>query len=350
MSEHQGLLRDTAERLFADRATPQVLQAAEDGDWPKALWSAVVDHGLHQPFGSTGGGVDADGADWSDLYVLLFAAGRWALPLPLGETAIAGRALLEGGLTLPDTALGLAAQSDLDLDQKGRISGTTARVPWGAAMPYVVARAGRRDGAQLVLLPTDGVERRLDRNIAREPRDDLTFDNVVPTAICPWPAGWPAERLRDLAALLRAAQIAGALDRVLDITVTYAGERKQFGRAIGKFQAIQHQLAELAGEAAAAAVAAETGFRALDAGIDPWFAIAAAKARASEAAGKGAAIGHQVHGAIGFTYEHHLHYLTRRLWSWRTEFGNARAWTTAIGTRAVSRGASRLWPDLVAGV
>ncbi|MFC3228985.1 acyl-CoA dehydrogenase family protein [Marinibaculum pumilum] len=351
MSELQSLLRDTAERLFADRVTPQVLHAAEDGGWPAELWQVMAEHGLHQPFGA-GDGEEAgeDGADWSDLFALLFAAGRWAVPLPLGETAIAGRVLLDGGLTLPDGPLGLAAQADLSLDQKGRVGGTAAKVPWGAAVPFVVARAGRRDGAQLVLLPTDGVERRLDRNIAREPRDDLSFEGVVPAASCPWPADWSADRLRDLAALLRAAQIAGAMDRVLDITVGYAGERKQFGRPIGKFQAIQHQLAELAGEAAAAAVAAQTGFAALDEGRDPWFAIAVAKQRASEAAGKGAAISHQVHGAIGFTYEHHLHYLTRRLWSWRTEFGNARSWATAIGARAAGRGATRLWPDLVAGI
>jgi len=346
LSELQGLLRDTAERLFADRVTPAALEAAESGAWPQALWAAVAEHGLHQPFAAEGG----EGADWCDLFALLFAAGRAALPLPLGETAIAGRALLDSGLALPDTALGLAARTELSLDKGDRVGGTAHKVPWGAAVPFLVARAVRRDGAQIVLLPTDGIDRRLDRNIAREPRDDLTFEGVVPVAAAPWPADWPADRLHDLAALLRAAQIAGALDRVLDISVTYAGERKQFGRAIGRFQAIQHQLAELAGEAAAAAVAAEAGFRALDAGVEPWFAIAVAKQRTSEAAGRGAAIGHQVHGAIGFTYEHHLHFLTRRLWSWRSEYGNARAWATAIGTRTVSRGATRLWPDLVAGV
>lgn len=346
MSELQALLRDTAERLFTERVNAQVLEAAEGGAWPQALWTVVAEHGLHQPFAAVG----EDGPDWRDLHVLLFAAGRAALPLPLGETAIAGRALREAGITVPDTALGLAARTELSLDKADRVDGTAHKVPWGAAVPFLVARAARRDGAQLVLLSTEGIDRRLDRNLAREPRDDLTFESAVPVAAAPWPAGWPAERLHDLAALLRAAQIAGALDRVLDISVTYAGERKQFGRPIGRFQAIQHQLAELAGEAAAAAVAAEGGFRALDAGQEPWFAIAVAKQRASEAAGRGAAIGHQVHGAIGFTYEHNLHYLTRRLWSWRSEYGNASAWAQAIGTRTVSRGAARLWPDLVAGV
>jgi acyl-CoA dehydrogenase len=98
----------------------------------------------------------------------------------------------------------------------------------------------------------------------------------------------------------------------------------------------------LAGHTAAAGLAADHAFRAADRG-DPRFEVAAAKTRIGEAAGIGASIAHQVHGAFGFTYEHSLHFLTRRLWSWRAEFGAEAHWSTWLGRDVAARGASELW-------
>ncbi len=140
--------------------------------------------------------------------------------------------------------------------------------------------------------------------------------------------------------------MAGALDRVLALSVQYTGERVQFGRPLARFQAIQQQMAVLAGEVAAAdmatkaAVAAAVSQRAFD------FAVAAAKVRVGEAAGRAAAIAHQVHGAIGFTHEHSLHHATRRLWSWRDEFGNEALWQERLGWAVLEQGADRLWAYL----
>jgi acyl-CoA dehydrogenase len=77
------------------------------------------------------------------------------------------------------------------------------------------------------------------------------------------------------------------------------------------------------------------------------FAVAVAKARAGEAAGKVAEVVHQVHGAMGFTQEHPLHFATRRLWSWRDEFGNEAYWQERIGRLVCARGGDALWPLLV---
>ena len=145
-------------------------------------------------------------------------------------------------------------------------------------------------------------------------------------------------------ALMRSQQIVGALERVRDLTVAYAGERRQFGQPINRFQAVQQALAELAGEVALAVAAADAAVE------DPLSAkqVAAAKVVAGTAAGRAAAIAHQVHGAIGFTHEHKLHRWTTRLWAWRDEYGTESAWAEALGDLVARAGADRLW-EVVTG-
>jgi acyl-CoA dehydrogenase len=139
--------------------------------------------------------------------------------------------------------------------------------------------------------------------------------------------------------------MAGAMEAALELSTRYANDRVQFGRPIGKFQAIQQQMALLAEEVAAALVAVETAAVAVaEARASAEFAVAAAKIRAGMAAGRVAEIAHQVHGAIGFTEEHFLHYLTRRLWSWRDEFGDESWWALALGQQVAAAGADGLWP------
>src|SRR5690606_32625464 len=140
-----------------------------------------------------------------------------------------------------------------------------------------------------------------------------------------------------------------ALERCLDLAITYAGERVQFGRPINKFQAVQQQLAVLAEEAAAMRIVAEAAFVETATQTLPELPIMAAKVRASEAVTAGTAIVHGVHGAIGFTYEHSLHFSTRRLWSWDSEYGPGAVWAREIGRRACRKGSNHLWPAVVAG-
>jgi acyl-CoA dehydrogenase len=228
-----------------------------------------------------------------------------------------------------------------------RLRGTATRVPWGAAAGHVVA-LGEIDGrSMIVLVGRDAAGVTPDRNLALEPRDTLVFDNAPVAAAAPAGAGVSAETLRLYGALVRSAQMAGAIESLLQQSVRYATERRQFGRPIGNFQAIQHNLAVLASHAAAASVAAERAFAAADSG-NLAFHVAAAKIRAGEAAGIAAGLAHQVHGAIGFTYEHSLHFATRRLWSWRAEFGGESYWSAELGRHITTRGADALWPDLTA--
>jgi acyl-CoA dehydrogenase len=148
-------------------------------------------------------------------------------------------------------------------------------------------------------------------------------------------------------ALARVAQMAGALDAALAMSVGYVNERQQFGRPLAKFQAVQQSLASFACEAAAANCAAMGAAQAMIRGSAP-FEIAAAKLRANRAVGVGTALAHQVHGAIGFTEEYALHPLTRRLWAWRSEFGGDSHWSAVLGAPIVAAGGDRFWADLTA--
>ena len=151
-----------------------------------------------------------------------------------------------------------------------------------------------------------------------------------------------AETIHRFGALTRSVLMAGALETILGMSIEHANVRMQFGRPIGKFQAIRQQLAVMGGQVAAAIKAADVAVEAVESG-DGRSEIAVAKARIGEAAGIAAEIAHQVHGAMGISYEHSLHQYTRRLWSWRDEFGAETEWQAEIGRRAAAKGADDLW-------
>ncbi len=137
-----------------------------------------------------------------------------------------------------------------------------------------------------------------------------------------------------LQACLYAAQMAGAMQQVLDMTLHYANQRVQFGRPIGKFQAIQHQLAVMAEQTLAARMAAQIGCA--SSGLLPdRLRAAIAKARTSEAAVEVAALSHSIHGAIGFTHEFDLQIYTRRLHHWRLGAGSESHWHDVLGAALV---------------
>jgi acyl-CoA dehydrogenase len=349
MSELSTLLGPTVTRLFGDLVTKELIESAEKGAWPEKLWRALEEGGLTLPLVPEAGG--GAGGMWVDAHVVVRAAGKHNAPVPLAETIVAGWLLAEAGLDVPLGPLTLAPVREgerLALTRAGgawRLSGTVSGVPWGAAAGHVVV-AAEGDGAPQIALVARGAGRvTADRNLALEPRDTLVFDGAPVVAAAPAGERGRAGGVIVCGAMIRAAQMAGALESLLEQSVRYATERKQFGRPIGNFQAIQHNLAIVAGHVAAAGIAAENAFRAADRG-HPAFEVAVAKVRAGEAAGVGAGLAHQVHGAIGFTYEHSLHFSTRRLWSWRAEFGSESRWAVGLGQEVAARGADRLWMDL----
>jgi acyl-CoA dehydrogenase len=341
-SSTRDLLRDTATRLFQDLCEPEALRAAEGGNCPAAMWRAVEDAGLPKALVPEAAG--GSNVSFPDAMVIVRAAGWFALPLPLPETMLAGWLLSRSGLSVPEGPMTVAYGDGitLTLNERGCYPrGQALRVPWARDHTTIVAM---NDGGCITVARHDACSIEPGENVAREPRDRVTLGGRTEQSGA---SHLDRLHLRAVGAALRAQQIAGALERVLDMTTRYAMDRTQFGRPIGKFQAVQQNLAVLAGQTAAAGAAADMAAEAIDDTIR-LLPIAAAKARCSEAAGIGAAIAHQVHGAIGFTHEHSLHFLTKRLWSWREEFGNEAEWNQLTGRIMAKAGPDRYWAAITA--
>jgi len=347
MTRSDPLLLEVTRRIFDDVADPQT-RRGRGGDGQSAAWQALESHGLTRAWvPETAGG---SGASIADGFAILTLAGGVALDVPLAETLLAGWLLAAAGLAVPDGRLSpVAVTGDgIGLAADGRLAGRVAAVPFARDADRLVVLGRRRAGEAFVAL-VDRAACTVDPrdNLAGEPRDTVIVDGVAPAALAPAAADL-AGRFEAMGAVARACQMAGALQAILARSVAYVGEREAFDRPIGKFQVIQHALARLAGETAVALAASGSAADALDAAPDDpdgvLLEVASAKIRVGEAAAAGAAIAHQVHGAIGFSTEHPLHLFTQRLWAWRDDFGTESAWAVRLGTNTVHWGADGLWP------
>ena len=339
------LLLETAERVFADTCTPAALDAAERDGWATGVWDAAAAVGL--PWISVPESSGGAGGTLGDALAVLRVAGRHGAPIPLAETGVLGAWLLaSAGLPVGESPMTVVpGRSDDSVRRSGStLTGVAHRVPWARSVARVVMLVdGMVAAVPVVDLRVDAVA-----NLAGEPRDTVTFDAVEVEELAPAPAGIDAAALRARGALTRVMLVAGALERVSEVTAGYARQRIQFGTPIARFQAVQALLVQGAEDAALVQMAAETAARAAERG-PATFEIAAAKTLADAAALSAARVAHQAHGAIGVTREYLLHHYTRRLWAWRAEHAS-REWTEGIGRDVVAAGADRLYPTVAGGL
>jgi acyl-CoA dehydrogenase len=345
---HESMVLDTATRIFADLADPQTINRTKDDRWKTQLWQALQDAGLtlawvSEEHGGAGGSLE-------DGFAILAAAGRFAAAVPLAETMLAGWLLSRAGIAPSSgmmTILPGRPGDRISCSANGTLSGHARHVPFARDARHFAVCADNKEAVLVALVEAELCSITAGHNLAGEPSDTVTFDRVKPLHVAKSPNGSDQRSLMTMGAVARSMQAAGALESILTLCVQYANERVAFERPIGKFQAIQHGLARLAGEVAAAIAAARSAAQALarDEDSDALFLEAAsAKVRCAEASEKATAIAHQIHGAIGFTKEHVLHRFTLRLLSWRDDFGDECHWAAELGSRIAARGAGELWP------
>lgn len=310
------MFTEAIEAILRDRATPEAIRAIENGGAPASIWSAVEEAGfleLLSPESAGGAGLSLPA-----IAPVFAAFGRYAVPVPLAQS-IAARALLrDAALAVPAGMTTLAGMCRRSED--GALE--AAHVPFGMISDYVLANV---DGDLLLL------------DAARAERTPCGVHGSAAGALRWRPAAMPAAlgsngaEVQSFSAAIHAAAIAGAMDRVFAMTLQYCNDRSQFGKSIGKFQAVQHQLSVMAEHVASAAMAAELAFSGAGA-VPERLATAIAKARTSMAVPLVASTAHALHGAIGVTAEYDLQLYTRRLHEWRMTDGSETFWNRVVGS------------------
>lgn len=309
---------EALESLLADTVTGAAIRQVEAGGATDAIWRPVEDAGfldLMLPEANGGAGLSL-----TELFPILECLGRYAMPLPVGPSIVA-RALVRGRAELPTGMLGLGLQARHGADGTWHC----ALVPHGTVAGHVLVA----DADALVLLDAAAAE----REPVGDPRSQLahlTWRQATP--VLHLDGGGRA--LAPFAASLMAAQLSGAMQRCFAMALEQCNTRVQFGKSIGKFQALQQQLSVMAEHVLAAAIAAEAAFRG-DGPAPAPLAAAIAKARTSEAVSVVAATAHAVYGAIGVTDEIELGLFTRRLHDWRLAYGAEQVWNLQIGTQVL---------------
>ena len=347
MSEHSAALEDAVTAMLARYCTDARL-AETAGTLDSTLWSVLSDAGLTRI--AVPESLGGDGGTLDDIAVVLRCAGEYCAAVPLAESLLGNWLLTAAGLPIPDGIMTVGTGNLLATPSNGGwdIAGALSRVAYGRGADVVAGLAGGPRGPVVFAAALERTTIRPGANLAGEPRDEIFVGSEAILAAADVGAEVGTE-LTARARLARALMLTGAAHSALTAAVDYAGQRRQFGRPIGTFQAVQQQMAWAAGESAAARAATDTavlrcrgGF-----GLVARTSAALAKARTAMAAGIVASVAHQIHGAIGITAEHGLRHRTARLWAWREEWSSDRRCCTEVAQSLGQVGAESLWEKLV---
>ncbi|MCU0312166.1 MAG: acyl-CoA/acyl-ACP dehydrogenase [Acidimicrobiales bacterium] len=333
LSADQVALRDGAADLLAGLSGPTEVRAhlATGAPYDRALWSAMVDQGwpaIAVP--EDEGGL---GLGWVEAAVLLTELGRHVAPVPLTPVLVALAALVGRPEHADRVAAIVAGES---IGAVAWSADPTALVVGGVVHePTLSGRLGPVEAAAVadlvVVVVPDGVylvEQPPDRRPAPLPAMDLTrslswldLDHTPAVRL-----GGPAEsvRLTSLGAVASSAELLGGSDRILEMATEYAKDRVQFGAPIGSFQAVKHRCADMLVDVEGIRSTTWYGAWAC-AADDPGFVAAASTAKvwAADASKRVMSSGLQVHGGIGFTWEHDLHLYLKRAQVAQLAYGDA---------------------------
>jgi acyl-CoA dehydrogenase len=323
------------EGFFADYRS-QRRPAAATVDFDSDLWNQLDDLGLTRLTGDDSRG--GSGGSWAEAAALLGMAAGAAAPVPLAEHDVLGGWLLE--------VAGLSDPNDVRTVCQPNPAGTARAVPWARNAASIVALWQSDGGWRVSDVVADHVTVTEERNLAGEPSDTVQFDlSDLDRGV--HVSHDVASQYRLRGAVARCAQGAGAMARVVEIVVAHVTDRVQFGRPIGRFQAVQSLVAEVAAEAALAQAATDAAVaRAVSVGwSDPGmpFAVGVAKSSVGHASSVVVRNAHQVLGALGATLEHELPSLTKPILVRRGDFGSVHEWDTMLSYLATAAGADGLW-------
>lgn len=330
--------------LFAAKSGHDVVIRAEEEGLIPDLWDSVSELGL--PLVGIDESAGGSGGTLLDLLAILHAAGQHSVPLPLSETHLAAWLLSEAGQQVSDGPMTVVPGTPKDTLTlaDGVVSGRAYDVPWARGVDRIVALVDDPSGAPYIVTIDPGAcEITPGTDLAGQPRDVIEVKDLAVQAVSS-----PVDRdgLLLRGALVTAAKMAGALEATATLTRGYTEERVQFGRPISKFQAVQQHVVTLFQMATMASLnVSRAGRTAMDGSAS--FEICALKQVVDKNASIAIRAAHQAHGAFGMTQEYGLQQLTRRLNTWRSEFGDELELASRIG-KAISH-AGKLEHVIVGG-
>jgi alkylation response protein AidB-like acyl-CoA dehydrogenase len=357
LTEEQEMLKKTARDFLTDKCPKSFVKQMEESatGYSRELWEKMAELGwIGLAFPGKYGGGDMS---FLDLAVLLEEMGRACLPSPFFSTVVLGGfpildlgsdeqkqeylpkiirgekiltlALTEPGYHNYDAASATVAASRNNGNYI--VSGTKLFVPDAHIADYLLCVAKTEPENGITIFPIDAKDPKIEytvlETIAGDKLCEVVFHEMpVPEAsiLGRLGQGWSTvQKTIERAAVGKCCETVGNIQRVLEMTVDYAKERKQFDRPIGSFQAIQHYCADMATDADGARFSTYRAAWMLSEGVPCTKEIAIAKAWTGKASQRVLALAHQIHGAIGATIEHDLHYYTRRAKAAELAFGDA---------------------------
>ena len=360
LTKEQNLLKRSAQDFLKKESPPSLIMELKDDErgYPQSLWDKMVDLGwmgvmIPEKYGGIGG-------SFLDLCILLEAMGAACCPVPFFSTVVLGGAaiLLAGTdrqrqvflpkiasgdliLTLATTEPGSwygvsnitmsAAQKEDDYT----LNGTKLFVENGQIADYIICLArtaaspSSAKGLALFLVDTQspGVKCSPLKTLGYDRQSEVIFNSVkVPKDYVLGHAGQAEdilERIQELATVAKCAELVGCIQTAFDMTVAYAKERKQFGRPIGCFQAVQHHCADMVVDVDGSRFITYQAAWKIAEGLPSSMEVAMAKAWTSAASRRVTSLAHQIHGAIAFTEEVDVHLFYRRAKAGEIAFGDA---------------------------
>jgi alkylation response protein AidB-like acyl-CoA dehydrogenase len=357
LTEEQEMLRKTARDFLTEKCSKKFVKQMEESEtgYSRELWQEMAELGwMGLAFPGKYGGGDMS---FLDLAVLLEEMGRACLPGPFFSTVVlGGLSILDLGdeeqkqeylpklvrgekiftLALTDPghhnydASSVKVEATRD-DGNYVINGTKLFVADAHIADYLLCVARTKPRSGITIFLADAKNPRVNctvlKTMAGDKLCEVVFDQVpVPGANILGSLNQgqsTVQRIMQRAAVGKCCELVGNIQRVLEMTVDYAKERKQFDRPIGSFQVIQHYCADMATDVDSARFSTYQAAWMLSEGLPCTKEVAVAKAWIGEASQRVFAVAHQIHGAIGVTVEHDLHYYTKRAKAAELAFGDA---------------------------
>jgi len=358
-SEEQEMLRTMVHDFLTDRCPKKLVEQLENSDigYSPEIWKEMAGLGwIGLAFPEKYGGA---GMSFLDLAILLEEMGRACLPSPYFSTVILGglpilnigneaqkqeylpkiaRGELIFTLALTEPAAkyspeSIAVNATANKDEYV-LNGTKLFVPDAHIADYMLCVAGRGDGSRgeagicifIVDAKSAGVSCKVLETIASDKLCEVVFHQVeVPkkNLLGELNSGWGnVQNILGMATVAKCCEMLGGAQQVMEMTIDYAKNRRQFDRAIGSFQIIQHYCADMLIDVDAMRYSTYQAAWMISQGLPCTREVAIAKAWANEAYGRIIALAHQIHGAIGFTTDHDLHFYTKRAKAAQVTFGN----------------------------